>query len=300
MDPVEVQQQLNANYYFNCVSFTLIFYDYFLTLEWEVSRYWGPSFTFRWPTMVFFANRYATILGNIPAAIEYFWATPSSPAKFTTYHKYFVIIIQVFITALLTVRTYALYEHSKRILALIMGFIVVTAGLGLWATFRLNIDQASTTYHAEPYFGCTNTTTRTQALNFAAPWTSLFFLDCVIFVLTVRKAFHGFRDRHSTGSELFTVLLRDGSVYFAVMALAHLSNIMTFFFGTDYTRGIATTFTSNIGSLMISRLMLNLRDPDLSDLNQTGHTRNPEETELTAAIQFASVAPGSQSSEGAG
>ncbi|CAK5282509.1 unnamed protein product [Mycena citricolor] len=254
-----------------------------------------------------------------------------------TYHKYFVIIIQVFITALLTVRTYALYEHSKRILALIMGFIVVTAGLGLWATFRLNIDQASTTYHAEPYFGCTNTTTRTQALNFAAPWTSLFLLDCVIFVLTVRKAFHGFRDRHSTGSELFTVLLRDGSVYFAWVSSAqylpapitglpltqcdgsralvehhdilceHLHcfhkcapRLTRLQFGTDYTRGIATTFTSNIGSLMISRLMLNLRDPDLSDLNQTGHTRNPEETELTAAIQFASVAPGSQSSEGAG
>ncbi|KAJ7885483.1 hypothetical protein B0H14DRAFT_2255208, partial [Mycena olivaceomarginata] len=48
----------------------LLFYDYFLVLDWEISRYWGTPFT--WPNILFFANRYGTLLGNIPVVMEYF------------------------------------------------------------------------------------------------------------------------------------------------------------------------------------------------------------------------------------
>ncbi|KAJ7305467.1 hypothetical protein DFH08DRAFT_721265, partial [Mycena albidolilacea] len=49
----------------------LLFYDYLLTFEWETSRYWGAKIT--WPVFLFFVNRYATLLGNIPVVIQYFW-----------------------------------------------------------------------------------------------------------------------------------------------------------------------------------------------------------------------------------
>ncbi|KAJ7429732.1 hypothetical protein B0H11DRAFT_1629598, partial [Mycena galericulata] len=52
----------------------LLFYNYFLTFEWEISRYWGSKIT--WPTVLFFLNRYGTLLGNIPAVIQAFWTTP--------------------------------------------------------------------------------------------------------------------------------------------------------------------------------------------------------------------------------
>ncbi|KAF8217404.1 hypothetical protein K438DRAFT_1557339, partial [Mycena galopus ATCC 62051] len=58
---------------------SILFYDYFLTLDWEISRYWGRSCT--WPTALFFANRYGTLLGNIPVVVEYFWSENSSPTK---------------------------------------------------------------------------------------------------------------------------------------------------------------------------------------------------------------------------
>ncbi|KAJ6548218.1 hypothetical protein DFH09DRAFT_926555, partial [Mycena vulgaris] len=57
----------------------LLFYDYFLTLGWEISRYW--TVPFKWPNLLFFANRYGALLGNIPVVIQYFWTNPSSPTK---------------------------------------------------------------------------------------------------------------------------------------------------------------------------------------------------------------------------
>jgi hypothetical protein len=58
----------------------LLFYDYFLTFEWEVSRYWArPNLS--WATIFFFLNRYGTLLGNIPVVIQNFWTTPSTPEK---------------------------------------------------------------------------------------------------------------------------------------------------------------------------------------------------------------------------
>jgi hypothetical protein len=57
----------------------LLFYDYFLVLDWEISRYWGTPFT--WPNILFFANRYGTLLGNIPVVMEYFWSENSTPEK---------------------------------------------------------------------------------------------------------------------------------------------------------------------------------------------------------------------------
>ncbi|KAJ7238242.1 hypothetical protein C8J57DRAFT_974731, partial [Mycena rebaudengoi] len=54
----------------------ILFYEYFLTLDWEVSRFWGTAFTFTWANMLFFANRYGTLIGNIPVVVQYFWTTP--------------------------------------------------------------------------------------------------------------------------------------------------------------------------------------------------------------------------------
>ncbi|KAJ6571371.1 hypothetical protein B0H19DRAFT_872759, partial [Mycena capillaripes] len=52
----------------------LLFYEFFLTLECEISRYWGTQLS--WPTILFFVNRYGTLLGNIPVVFEKFWTTP--------------------------------------------------------------------------------------------------------------------------------------------------------------------------------------------------------------------------------
>ncbi|KAJ7131508.1 hypothetical protein C8R43DRAFT_1110720 [Mycena crocata] len=276
MTPEELQTQLNSNYYFNLISFTLLFYDYFLTLEWEVSRYWRTSFT--WPNILFFANRYGTLLGNIPVVIQYFWSTAGTPEKITmcglqssekiiqcshleSYHQYFIIATQVMVAAMLTLRTYALFERDKRALALMIVVILGAIAAGLWCVLTGKAVDRNT--NLQLYFGCNYPISPSQGITLAASWGGVALFDCIIFLLTLYKVFSR---RRPTGTDLLTVLLRDGAVYFGVLFISNLSNMLTFVLGTPFTRGIATTFTNIISSIMITRLMLNLRDPALSHM----------------------------------
>ncbi|KAJ7917169.1 hypothetical protein B0H13DRAFT_1451544, partial [Mycena leptocephala] len=53
---------------------SVLFYEFFSVLDWEISRFWGASIS--WSTILFFVNRYGTLLGNIPVVFEKFWTTP--------------------------------------------------------------------------------------------------------------------------------------------------------------------------------------------------------------------------------
>ncbi|KAJ7342865.1 hypothetical protein DFH08DRAFT_811200 [Mycena albidolilacea] len=268
------------------VSFSILFYEYFLTLDWEISRFWWTQLS--WPKALFFANRYGTLLGNIPVAMEYFWTGNSTPTKIKvsaplclgleSYHQYFFIASQVLVAAMLILRTYALYERSKRVLALMIAVAFGAVVVGIWSI--LSGKAVDKTTNLPLYIGCDYPTSKAQ-----------------IFLLTLYKVF----TRHPpNGTDLATVLLRDGSVYFGVMLLSNLANIATFVvsefnqcsvvalfliralqLGAPYIRGIVTTFTNIISSVMITRLMLNIRDPALANMAGT------HSTSVTADLRFA-------------
>ncbi|KAJ7121496.1 hypothetical protein C8R44DRAFT_166641 [Mycena epipterygia] len=285
MNAAQIQAQLNSNYYFNLVSFTLLFYDYFLTLEWEISRYWSSAFT--WPNILFFANRYGTLLGNIPVVIEYFSSTNGTPEKVTSrcrhlesYHQYFIIATQALVAALLILRTYALYDRNKLVLAFMLSVAVGAFIVGIWSVITAKAGDDGTILRL--YFGCNYAISHSQGITLAAAWAGVAVLDCMIFLLTLYRTCT--RRRPSSG-DLFTVLLRDGSVYFGVMVVSNLSNILTFVLSSPFTRGIATTFTNIISSIILSRLMFNLRDPALSHIS-----RRPElDTEATMDIEISAA-----------
>ncbi|KAJ7260187.1 hypothetical protein C8J57DRAFT_1514893 [Mycena rebaudengoi] len=268
MDAAEIQTELNLSTYLGLISFSmfatyapehllnpalgLLFYDYLLTLGWEITRYWGSPFTF--PAALFYLNRYLTLLGNIPTVIQYVWMTPASPSKITvrtvsipsicghlvSYHQYFIILTQLIIGVMLIMRTYALYERNNRILTLLIVVSTAVVAVSLWLVIGGGSGKAD---RKEPplalSIGCSSTVTRSEALS----------------------------RRRGTRLDLLTVLLRDGSIYFGVMVFSNMSNIITFLIGTAFTRGILTTFTNVISSIMISRLMLNLRNPSLASMS---------------------------------
>ncbi|KAF8171338.1 hypothetical protein K438DRAFT_1982056 [Mycena galopus ATCC 62051] len=301
MSAEQIQTQLNSNAYIDLVSFSILFYEYFLTLDWEISRFWWTQLS--WPKALFFANRYGTLLGNIPVAMEYFWTENSTPTKIKmcdslsnptasfiatrlrrclgleSYHQYFFIATQVLVAAILILRTYALYQHSKRVLALMIAVAVGAVVVGIWSI--LSGKAVDKTTNLPLYIGCDYPISKAQGLSLAAPWSGVAVLDCtqVIFLLTLYKVF----TRHPpNGTDLATVLLRDGSVYFGVMLFSNLANIATFVLGAPYIRGIVTTFTNIISSVMITRLMLNIRDPVFANMAGT------HSTSVTAELRFAS------------
>ncbi|KAJ7431240.1 hypothetical protein B0H11DRAFT_2210449 [Mycena galericulata] len=277
---MQTEVNLNGMYYLNVIAFTLLFYDYFLTFEWEISRYWSSGSKISWPTVLFFLNRYGSLLGNIPVVIQTFWTTPSTPQKsavcirLESYHQYFLIAIQLVVGVLLVLRTYALYERNNRVLAFMLVIGTGAIGVCIW---RSLVDDASNVLvdgNLALDIGCTYAITGPQSIGLIIAWMALVLFDSMIFFLTLYRAL----SRRSTGTRLFTVLLRDGSIYFGVMVITNTSNILTF---ADWTRGVASTFANTISSIMLARLMLNLRDPVLSTSGIPTHAPHFSDVEFS-------------------
>ncbi|KAJ6571356.1 hypothetical protein B0H19DRAFT_1255341 [Mycena capillaripes] len=244
MSTIDIQHQVNTNYYLNLVSFSVLFYDYGLSFGDEVSRFWGLPATA--PNVLFFLNRYG-ICGYLHS-----------------YHQYFAVVTQIIIGIMLILRTYALYERNRRVLALMVFVASGVIAVGAWSVIAGPKAKAGDEVPQLPlYIGCSSGISPSQSIGLVAAWAGMGVFDATIFLLTLYRALSR---RRTQGLDLVTVLLRDGSIYFGVIVMANLSNILTFVFAAPYTRGVPTTFTNSISSVMISRLMLNLRDPTLSTM----------------------------------
>ncbi|KAJ3747799.1 hypothetical protein DFH05DRAFT_849602 [Lentinula detonsa] len=183
-----------------------------------------------------------------------------------TYHQYYALILQVFIGVLLLLRTYALYERNFKVLVLlvVVGLALLIFGIALLVWGRNEI-QLQETVVVSNELGCQLWLNQQNASCLALVWGGMLLFDFLVFSLTLYKALTLQRDGRVT---LLSVLMRDGTVYFGVMAISIIANILTFMLGIPETRGMATTFTNSISSIMISRLMFNLRDPGLSRILQ--------------------------------
>jgi len=268
LSPAEIQIQLNFNYYCAMIAFTILFYDYLLTFQWEVQRYWGSRLS--WSSFYFVFNRYFVMFGHIPVVMEYFWTTNATNKlkichSLQSYHQYFAVISQIMVAIILMTRTYALYDRSRYVLALT---IAVAVGAIILGTYVI-VSQPSTVVELNnlPLFiGCPSAVAHAAAIRFAEAWCGLLVYDALIVVLTLYKSLTLWRIR---GLSLITVLMRDGVLFFAVMCISNLLNILSFVLGGPFIRGSPTSFTNIMSSIMVSRLALNLRDPKLASRHST-------------------------------
>ncbi|KAJ7457339.1 hypothetical protein FB451DRAFT_1047343, partial [Mycena latifolia] len=203
------------------LSAALLFYDYFLTLEWEVSRYWAVPF--KWPDLLFFLNRYGALLGNIPV-IVYLWIMPRcltvpcrcSPLE--TYHLYFIFANQILVAVILILRTYAIYARNNRVLGFIMVVVAGVIGVGV-VSLIFTLCSSCRLFQCENvplYTGCISPVSRSEGLHLIGPWAGMATFDSTIFVLTLYRALSQ-HNRH--GRSLLSVLLRDGAHQFSAMDL---------------------------------------------------------------------------------
>ncbi|KAF5352989.1 hypothetical protein D9758_007966 [Tetrapyrgos nigripes] len=170
-----------------------------------------------------------------------------------------LVLSEVIVSVLLTLRIYAIYGCNKRVL----GFMVLVAAIliGLALQFRSHLWAAIRIWII--------------SLKEAAAWEALFVYDSLLFAMIIIK---GYKNKRSMERmPLLHMILRDGAIYFAVMALANLANIFTFYFAgvreastliaakikmfsfSALYKGGLSTFSSATSVTMISRLTLNLR-----------------------------------------
>ncbi|KAF4616708.1 hypothetical protein D9613_008373 [Agrocybe pediades] len=251
----DMLRSMSVNYNFSLISYTILVLEYLATFEEEVERFWKAG-RINWASGFFYVNRYLTLFGHIPVLVEYFWRT-SNPDKRESFHQYLAMLIQAIIASMLIMRMYALYERSKKVLALHLTIAIVAVSVGCWAVIG---GKKQDNPDVKVAAGCGISLTHYQAVRLGVAWSGMLVFDFVVFGLTLYKSLTIPRTR---GVDLLDILLRDGAIYFSVMIASNLGNILTFVFGGPFTRGVATTFMNIVSSVMISRLMLNLRNPTL-------------------------------------
>ncbi|KAF7299838.1 hypothetical protein HMN09_00990700 [Mycena chlorophos] len=273
-DPLGVQTQLQQLNFLNLISYTLLVYEYFCLLSAEVDRFWCKSRSrTTFPAILFFVNRYVTLLGNLPMVIVALWNAAPSARKTATYHQFYIIITQGIVGIILVLRTYALYGRTRRILiALIVLALTTTALAAGGMLISLRAPDAGVSFGAAG--GCVATKGRIQSLGLLMAWAAMGAFDCTIFGLTVYRtlrdgmwaqtgSLHSQFFGQFKGMRLLQILLRDGAIYFLVMVLFNVANMITFLVGNAFNRGLPSVLGNVLSSIMITRFMLHLRDPAL-------------------------------------
>ncbi|KAF8876748.1 hypothetical protein BD779DRAFT_1677645 [Infundibulicybe gibba] len=321
---VSIASQLIYVYYLSLASFAILYYDYALTLQEEIERFWRNK-RLTWASFLFYANRYLSVLGHIPVMYQYFWNNGSRTLqKFAkslhplllSVHQYLAIVIQVIVGVILITRTYALYDRSKWALIIMLAAAVAVIGFGIWSVASgMDVDPVSTLISP---VGCLLPLSAGDGIRLASAWTGMLFFDILIIVMTIYKSLKYYRNGPI---QLLHVLLRDGLVYFVVMAAVGLGNILTFHvrlkavyispahspaeivllalrkrlphdvckhvsLGAALLQPKLNPILIRISSTMASRLMLNLRDPKLATPKNSRRTttERPSEPMLSTVV----------------
>ncbi|KAI0259170.1 hypothetical protein BC834DRAFT_974494 [Gloeopeniophorella convolvens] len=129
----DVGNQILASYYPRLISFSILYYDYIITLSAEIELFWPVKRRLTWPSALFLINRYLSILGHIPVALEMF-AEPSH------LNDAFYALLQFIVAVICIMRIAAIYENNRTI---IISFLVLTLGGGAFVATFLFLHSSS-------------------------------------------------------------------------------------------------------------------------------------------------------------
>lgn len=247
-------------------SCVLFIYDYALTFAKEKDLFWHqPRRT--WSFAFFVANRYIGLSGRLLNFLVN--CLPNNIGSDSSWcpglllsGEIVVGVLQIIGGVIMISRVYAFYKRDRRVLSLLVVVGILCLGIGGGAILlrppSTSSEQIATAQAARG--GCLHPITSEQAPYWAAAWGSQLLLDVLVFVFTLRKLL----SNRSFGERTFMALsLRDGALYFAVMTAANIANITAYLVMTDpFERSMLSAPTNTLCVMMISRLMLNLRDLD--------------------------------------
>ncbi|TFK22814.1 hypothetical protein FA15DRAFT_757739 [Coprinopsis marcescibilis] len=282
---------LNAltSLYIQSASFAMLAYDYVghevLTFSDEVEHIWSyrPSVV----SLLFAVNRYGNPLQFF--AIFFMFNDPRWSREVCQRHSLFkgassIALIGV-TTLLMILRVWALYRNSRLVLAFMLFLLscqIALSAAGLNTGFPVILSNV-------PIHGCIHTS---RSVLFSAIWICPVITDAVAFVLMLcrKKDYRMARPVSISGVKgslsLSDTIFRDGTMYFLAVLVSNLTNALIFFLANENLKPIAGPFNQLLTSMLVSRLVMNLR-------NAGAAASGPPTEIFTQEIQF--VSPTSQS-----
>ncbi|KAF8885340.1 hypothetical protein BD779DRAFT_1673744 [Infundibulicybe gibba] len=245
---------------FSLASCVMLFYDIFLTIDKEVERIWKRPFT---PlTVLWFLNRYLSPLGYIVIIVSFHDNWEKSVCnRYVLYPEALKIVTAFTIGVIFILRVYAMYGRSQVVLIGGGTLLIAELAVKIWAfTDGTSLDLPS------GLVGCILVGRSDR--RFAMTWIAELVFDSVVFLATLFRAIALNRLRFGNTHSLIELILRDGIAYFAVISVANLVTVLIFMFAHPDIKAINASFSTLITSLMVSRLILNLREAPAADANQ--------------------------------
>ncbi|KAJ3559389.1 hypothetical protein NM688_g379 [Phlebia brevispora] len=243
----------------NCLhlaGITIYYYDYLLTASDEYNIMWKASRSIG--SWLYFANRYFSFFVNIIVLYGSF-------GRFTH-----VKLFQVYLIP--GCSPYCVSNNSRPATRVVLGtwtLGITLFAIGTWASVKTTGNDSGMSL----FEGChVAINTLEGAARTAVAWESLFVFDVAVFILTFWKELAERTQSLVRPNNVLIYVVRQGSVYFVVMAIAHLANIVTFYALQPELRGTLSTLASNVSVILISRLMLGLQKTAQGYLSGTGTT----------------------------
>ncbi|EIW77319.1 hypothetical protein CONPUDRAFT_84441, partial [Coniophora puteana RWD-64-598 SS2] len=287
-----MNSQLDTSVVAYIVPFTMMIYDFLLTFSLEYDRVWTKrERALSLVHVLFFMNRYLSIIVRVPMVIASSW--PGTPLTahvrcidLRTYNQLSVAVMQAVIGVLMILRVYALYQRDRRVLYSLLVVVAFAVGISVWG---LNSQHRPVIQEAVgANGGCAVVLSDAQAIRLMAAWCGSVFADVVFFVFVLWKALR-VRGRHRS---LMNILIRDGAMYFLCITLVNITNIMLLLLSPPEIKGISGEFVNAISSILMTRLVLNLRSPKLvastarTATNGTAEDETPVVTTITGSSLF--------------
>ncbi|KAF8338615.1 hypothetical protein F5887DRAFT_982075 [Amanita rubescens] len=230
----------------------MLFYDIMLTFADEVELIWSRRFSF--VSVLWYLNRYVTPLGYIIITVSFHdpWSK-SVCDRYVLFPEALKIITCFAIGVIFILRLYALYNRSMVVVSLGCLLLATELGVKIWAF------TCGTSLQLPPgLVGCI--LVGRTSLRFASTWISELVFDLIVFLATIHQAILNNSEIHkSQGISLFDLVVRDGVIYFAIIFVANSVTVLMFIFAPEDLKAINASFSTLITSLMVSRLILNLR-----------------------------------------
>ncbi|KAJ7252444.1 hypothetical protein C8J57DRAFT_1474116 [Mycena rebaudengoi] len=254
------------------VAFVILCYDHLLTLDSEINFLWRrPK---RLSFFLFILLRYFSLLSNIAMTqtlLNFDYVAPERCNAGGIVKKVLLLLQSVLVGYILGLRVYAMYNFSKLVL-FPCSAAVVTVILAAWSI------TSETTISVTDAPGCQYAMSKPSAIRMAgacqeAQWGAfptnewVTYLKCppdsyvtwFVFGFTV---FRSYRRPDQIAGSILDYMVRDGALYFAVLALVNLVNILMYYEVLPLLVRLPSELCRRLpvclSITMVSRLMLNL------------------------------------------
>ncbi|GLB36977.1 hypothetical protein LshimejAT787_0400280 [Lyophyllum shimeji] len=274
-----IQAGWERNAYLACG--TLITYEYFLQLPAEVEFFWKQ----RWSLAkcLFLWSRYYSLGYNISNAVIFMQPEPSfklyvvavalvvimmnSPSDLTdlTIGNTFFhwqntgASLQVITThIILELRLYAMYESSRKILAL---FICLTFGEALAMGLVFGIPNPKLIGTNEPFPGnfiCADADPLDGSHWVVYYWAAVLVIEGILLILALYKAWQ--HRALAGGSGLMQQLTKQSVVYFFTIFWIYVANLILWYINRITLDELGTAFAFVLSSIFANRLLISVRE----------------------------------------